>query len=540
MNETERKAAEAEGVTLATARRDAMKTLIRRDPERALDRAISETARGELPASVTELLETRVDGKGTLHATATGAPVSERPAGSPVVFHTAVFDDGRELNAYVYGRRAFQPSRKDIPMHGIAIGNSMALSEWPGRLLEPAEMDQAKATLAADPVCSTSSLPTASLGDETAVQTGKTVSFYCGKEHAADRLNSLASSENQLPPGLGFRSQPPVTAASGATGQTVPSFASSGDGDWTTGNKNIGIVRVTFNGTSYQSFSVGQCTDIISGIDQAYNDWSYGRLNIRGIGSSGSFVTTVLDLPHSASYYDANKDDGQDDDSVSTIWEIARSWALANGRAPWTYDYLIVLSGDAPIRDDQGDVVWWGGLGRVGEGLSFLRSTTVDSAIRVGLHEVGHNLGLAHSSNLYTTPQLINTFIGIPIYEYFSEYGDRYCRMGRGAEDFNARYKHWLRWLDDSNFPLAISDGRYTIREHDLEEKGGVRGLQVPFNAGLAVLGLDSSLTVEYRLTDPTNPLLAKGAQIHLMDASSPKVYLLDGTPETPNHEPDG
>ena len=213
---------------------------------------------------------------------------------------------------------------------------------------------------------------------------------------------------------------------------------------------------------------------------------------------------------------------------------------VKNRRPTWTYDYLIVIAGDAPIKDDEGAVVWWGGLGRIGEGLSFLRTETVDDCVRVGLHEVGHNLGLAHSSSLYTTPQLAGTILGIPYYEFSSEYGDRYCRMGKGANDFNARYKHWLHWLDDDNFPLAATDGRYTIREHDLEENSGVRGLQVPFNIGGAVLNYEDSLSIEYRLYDPANPLLAKGAQIHLLKPNSPKVYLLDATPETPNHEPDG
>lgn len=540
MSAAEKAKSEARGVELATARRGAMKTLIQLDPQKALERAVPESVRKALPSSVTSLLESRVDASGDLHVTAATAPTSNIPQGVRGVTYTANLNDGREFQAYVYGLREDQPTRMNIPMHGVAIDNRLALSEWPGRVLEPMEADQARASLSSDPLCPTSGLPSTSQGDETVVQVGTQTDFYCGKEHARSSLTQAASSEALRPPGFGVRPAAQVVAASGGAGEVVPNFLGNGNAAWTTGNKKIGIVRVKFNGTAYQSLSVSDCQDVIAGIDVAYNDWSYGKLNILSVGSSGSFVTPVLDLPHSASYYDANNDDGQTDDSVSSIWSLAQLWAAANGRPFWTYDYLIVIAGDAPIRDDEGNVVWWGGLGRVGEGLSFLRSTSVESAIRVGLHEVGHNLGLAHSSSLYTTPQYTGTILGIPQYETFSEYGDRYCKMGRGAEDFNARYKQWLHWLDDDSFPLATTDGRYTIHEHDLEEDSGVRGLQVAFNLPGAILSYEDSLSVEYRLADPTNPLLAKGAQIHLLKPNSPKVYLLDATPETPNHEPDG
>lgn len=540
LSPAEKASAEARGVELATARRAAMKELIRLDPKRALERAVPEAVRKAMPASVAALLENNVDGTGDLRVTAAGLPMTDLPRGKQIITHSAIFSDGREYQAYVYGLREDQPTRMNIPMHGIAIGNHMALSEWPGRVLEPMEAEQAKAALTSEPVCPTSGLAASSRGDETAIQVGAQVDFYCGKEHARNSLTQSASSEALRPPGFGVRPAEKVVAASGGAGQPVPNFLDSGNASWTTGNKNIGIVRVKFNGTAYQNLSVSQCEDIITGIDAAYSDWSYGRINIRPVGPNGSFVTPVLDLPHPASYYDEDNEDGQTDDSVSSIWSLAQVWAMANGRPFWTYDYLIVIAGDAPIRDDVGEVVWWGGLGRVGEGLSFLRSTSVDSSIRVGLHEVGHNLGLAHSSNLYTTPQQTGTVQGSPVYETYSEYGDRYCKMGKGTEDFNVRYKHWLHWLDDANFPLATTDGRYTIHEHDLEESSGVRGLQVPFSVVGAILNYEDSLSIEYRLQDPKNPLLANGAQIHLLKANKPKVYLLDATPETPNHEPNG
>lgn len=534
---TEKTAAEAEGVRLASQRRVAMKMLIQRDPERALQRAISESSRRAMPPAVAQLLERRVDERGDLFVDAAGAGISPLPKGANVITRTAVVG-GEELQAYVYGHRSTQPSRENIPLHGIAIDGELALSEWPGRVLEPIERNKAKSKLPKVPVCPASKLPTSSGGDETAIMVGKSVEFFCGKEHAADTLVAAATEEILRPPGLGERHQSVVDAASGGNGVTAPIPQATADAAWTTGNKTIGIVRVKFDGSSYQAFTVEDCEQVITNIGDRFRDWSYGRLNVRGVGPSGSFVTPVLDLPHGASYYDADKEDGQDDDNVSTIWQLAKNWAFTNGRGSDSYDFLVVVAGDAPIRDDEGKVVWWGGVARIGAKISLLRMSSISDTVDVGMHELGHNLGLYHSSNLWTTPQLQVPDSGFPFFKYGAEYGDRYCRMGSGNLAFNARYKHWLHWLDDENFPVAIADGRFTIREHDLEEKTGLRGLQVPFSLLNSIQGTENFLSIEYRLAGSTSTWLTYGAQIRQQVPNSPKAYLLDATPETPNHEP--
>ncbi|HAV62031.1 MAG TPA: hypothetical protein DCY13_06665, partial [Verrucomicrobiales bacterium] len=160
------------------------------------------------------------------------------------------------------------------------------------------------------------------------------------------------------------------------------------------------------------------------------------------------------------------------------------------------------------------------------------------NATTVGLHELGHNLGLRHTSSLWTFPQLVASEGGGTHLQFGAEYGDRFDRMGHGGHDFNVRYKQWLRWLNNNEVPLGITDGVYYLNEHDNGENGGVRGLQVPFTVPFdpSSLGQDA-LYVEYR-TFPNNPLLRGGPTIRLASSLGPKAHLLDGTPETPNHEP--
>lgn len=195
----------------------------------------------------------------------------------------------------------------------------------------------------------------------------------------------------------------------------------------------------------------------------------------------------------------------------------------------------------APILDpdDSTETVWWGGLGQVGDKFTFLRTggtmleDTLDRATAVGLHELGHNLGLRHASSLWSTPQPITTVGGTTFYQYSAEYGDRFDRMGSGRDDFNTRYKQWLHWLGDDEVPLGTTDGVYYLNDHDNAENGGLRGLQVPFTVPVgAERLLQVSLFVEYR-TYPSNALLRAGPTVRLTSPISPKSFLLDGPRNT-------
>ena len=143
-------------------------------------------------------------------------------------------------------------------------------------------------------------------------------------------------------------------------------------------------------------------------------------------------------------------------------------------------------------------------------------------------------------SCLFTTPRLTGSVLGMNFYKTYSEYGDWFDQMGWGTDDYNVHYKHWLHWLSDSEVPTAITDGDYSIWNHDTADNSGVRGLEIPFTlpSGNVAFGEDS-LYVEYRVF-PDNRLLRAGPTVRLGSRSGPKAYLLDGTPETPNHGPGG
>ncbi len=542
----------AAGIELAQARRDTLLALIQSDPEKALASTVPEAVRRAMPAEIRALLEEKVDARGDLIVTAAAA--GDLPPGKRAETTEALLDDGRRLEAFVYGNREFRPSRENVPLHGIALDGLMAVSQWPGRVLEPLEAAEARKALPADPECPASGLKTAETGTEVALQTGREVTFYCGPAHAQEVLSRDAAAEAIRPPGLGVRASQPQDAASGGAGQTVPSALFEGDHSWTTGTKRILAVRVEFEGTGgyyydYSDLDTQDCEDIVAGIRAAFLDWSYGRLNVLPVQSGGSRVSPFVKLDQSADDYEG--------DEIGDIWDEVRDKVEDDHNIdPDDYDFILVLAGNAPItdEDDEDETVWWGGLGRIGEGLSFIRMNDdtwtsqerIDNNVRVSLHELGHNLGLYHSSNIFTVPQLDGGSVSTG-----KEYGDRYDNMGKGGAggDFNARYKLWLNWLDNGNVPVAATDGVYTIREHDLEEKSGIRGLQVAPEPVYLPIGNLKQVFIEYRMhyVEPLSgfpyiaynyPLRAFGAQIRAAKTGSPKAWLLDATPETPNWEP--
>ncbi len=530
----------AEGVKLATDRRAAMVDLIEQNPEKALENGVPVSVRRALPSEVLSLLEEKVDGVGDLVATAYHYPDQRVPAGKRLVERSVEMEDGRSFEGFVYGNREYQPSREAIPVHGIAIDGKMALSQWPGRVLEPVELAEARQAVVEEPVCPVSETPIAATGTATGVLVGKEFEFYCGPRHAQGSLQQRAAGEAIRPPGLGVSAS--VQAASSGEGTPGAPFASQGDKSWTTGTKRIMMARIKFSdGMDYQNLSVSACGAIVSGISDAFYAWSFGRLLVRGVGTDGSSISPVLTMKKTADKYT----------NMGDVWrEVAEE--LKRRGIGSGFDYLMVMAGNAPFPDaDEDDgVVTWGGMAVIGYGQAVIRNNGTDwtdedriaSGIGIGLHELGHNLGLYHASNFVSdSPEGLYTPGG------GLEYGDRFDRMGGGGLDFNARYKQWLGWMDLGSIPLANTEGSYTINEFDQDLNSGTRGLQVM--AGKYSLLNTFHLFAEYRIrgvepsTDdlpyvPYNDTLrAYGAQIRLGNPFQAKTWLLDGTPETANDE---
>src|ERR1041385_7346779 len=220
----ERSALEREGIELAKERRAALKALIESDPERALKLSVPLRVRRAMPPAIAALLEDPVSGRGELAVLAALPEPGKENLVTPV-FRTATFAD-KEYRAFVYGRRLGEPTRRELPLNGIAVDNFFAVNENPVRPLEPEEAEEVK-PLAAEAICGISGQRATINNQPTPVDVGGQIVFLCGPNHVALLNDRLVAAESGGPTG-------------GASPQDVQASA------WTEGLKNVILIRVDF------------------------------------------------------------------------------------------------------------------------------------------------------------------------------------------------------------------------------------------------------------------------------------------------------
>ena len=157
-----------DGLTLAKMRRAALAALIKNNPKRALDWAISSENRAILPAEIVAQLETRITGCGAFAVTMTntprgsslnpsnGAATNQKPGALADILtggqiersltRHLVFQQ-KSYDAYVFGWRRSLNSKYNIPFNGITIDRAIALDINPARVLEKGELPPAGAKI---------------------------------------------------------------------------------------------------------------------------------------------------------------------------------------------------------------------------------------------------------------------------------------------------------------------------------------------------------------------------------------------------------
>ena len=482
-----RAALEAEGVTLARARREALSDLIKSDPARALALAVPIGVRRDLPDSVLALLENRVSGRGSLAVLAALAePGKENEVRA--VFRVATLDR-TEYDAYVYGRRLGEPTRSGIALNGVALDNLLAVNESPLRVLEPEEVADIKAG-PTEPVCAISGNLSTINHEQAVVEVAGQPVFLCGPAHVAALEQKLTRAEAAGGGGGG----------GGADGEVAASTR-------TEGTKRLLIIRVDFSDLTGAPFPDATGLSLISGLGAFYSEMSFGHAGFFPSGS-GSELTPTLRMPQPASHYGP----GNLYDQLRTD---ARNAATAAGYTLGNYDHDVICFGAVPG--------WgWAGLGYIGAPGVWLRSYFTTG---VAGHELGHNFGLNHANFWDTAGQsIIGNGTSV-------EYGDIYDTMGSanaGAYHFNAGYKKYLNWLQNAETLSVSNSGVYRIYPHDDTNSTGLRGLRIARSSS-------TNYWVEFRQKFPSNRWLMSGAGIHWAGNGNERSHLLDTTPGSPD-----
>ncbi|MCC7376554.1 MAG: PKD domain-containing protein [Verrucomicrobiales bacterium] len=116
-----------EGLRWAKQRRSELAELIASNPRRALQWAIPDRDRAQLPAAVQPLLEQRIEGRGDLEVLcALPDPADDAP--SPSLQRFAVIN-GQRYRAYVTHPRLGLVSRRNIQLRGFALDDAIVLAD---------------------------------------------------------------------------------------------------------------------------------------------------------------------------------------------------------------------------------------------------------------------------------------------------------------------------------------------------------------------------------------------------------------------------
>ncbi len=469
----------AQGEALAWKRREAMLELIENDPAKAVELVAPFRWRGELPPNVTRHFEQWVDGRGSFEVA-----MAEVAGKGKEVYRWAVIGEKR-FDAYVYGRRRTESSRKNIPLHGVALDNRIALYSEPVRVLESDETQSRDRESRGQKTCKVCGQHISYPGEGVAVDIGSEVAFFCSDEHL-----TLVNQQWKL-------------AEVGGSGSSAQLTAGGGD-SWTQGRKTLLYMRVNFPDDLTQPISEANAYSAMDSVNAFYVTGSYDTTWITAM------VTPLLTVPQVKAWYSTA--------GPFSLLSDARETARQAGFDTDNYDLDIVAHTSVPDFD-------WGGLGFVGGKGTWLQS----QGAGVTAHELGHNYGLPHANFWDTITNSGASVIGPGTNR---EYGNIFDTMGNAAagnNQFNALFKNALGWLADASIHEVTSNGVYRIYPFDVPQRINGR-----FYAAKVRKDFDRDYWLEFRSAFAGNISLQNGILLNWSPwAATGGTDLLDTTPET-------
>jgi uncharacterized delta-60 repeat protein len=439
-----------EGVRLAAERRQALKQLIQKNPQAAIELAVPWQTRNRLPSEIVALLEQRVSEKADYSVLAAVHGADGIDPG-PAIRREAVID-GKVMQAHVYGTRERVDSKRALPIEGIAVDDQLAILDSPLRRLEPGEpLPEGAMKTAVSPEHQSRVADAVS----SLWISGGTAYQVCCETHAARLAGDLSASEQT--PG-------PLLEASGGQGSSQPGKGEVGASSWTEGVKTLLVIRVDFSDLAGApvdgSANVMDSAYLTNRITTEVSPWitevSYNKSSMT---LQPADVTAVLRMPNTAASY-----------ATSGLNNNLRLDALAlattAGFTPDNYDRVaLVFSRLSAIPGSQ---ITYAGLGQIGDSFTWYNGNFSQGVV---VHEFGHNFGLRHA-NLWQIPG--GSTDPVAPGGTSTEYGDVFDMMGGSPTNTGANLDHFnpwflnrIDWLPNTAVQTPAASGSFRIYRYD-------------------------------------------------------------------------
>lgn len=410
---------------VARKRGEMMKTLIKADPEAALNAMLPLQVYRDLPQDIRELIESPFATAGSLSV----VPDCSSDSRGPDVFGRW---EGSSHEIYLPSARQEVMSKDWISLSGVQVDGVAALhpdSVW--RLTEE------EVAIAAELFA----LPLPEQTGATALIGG---SFVVASAAELETISAEIKKLESLPdPALR-----PIFSDGGDDGEDTAALLrdlDKGATSWTLTDKRVLFLNLQFSDSTGPGVTKSEIEGRLAACSTRTDEMSYGKISF-----SQALVSDALTLPGTEASYQNGSDilfSQMHDEAL----DLAVTAGLISGSATseWIdeYDIIgIVFPGQS---------IGWSGRASVGG-----RRHWINGAASFGtyIHEFGHNYGLNHASRWMETlaseipptpPTASNLSNDDDIEPRHSEYGDWFDYMG-GDGEFSVMAKSRLSWIDDS------------------------------------------------------------------------------------------
>lgn len=527
-----------EGIALARERGAAMRELMRRDPDAALEAALGYKEYAQLPKEIQVWVEEPFSEAASLEVQISCGMAHDHEAHHSHLHHRLVDEARKTWEVFLPEKERVGLTKDGIPLQGIRLDGRAVIRGSVFQVLSGDEAAFVASHWSDSPSDTPHSYATGQpiKGEGLLAVSGGRI-FHFQDEAEKQKVEAALREADQLP-GRNVGSQwiLRTVSADGFPYDRYTEEMQAAAYESTTGAKTALFILVDFPdrpGLPINAATLEQIIDV--NVNNALSDYSY---------EATSMDATVYEGPirvnsNSGDYLGDTNGDGfqdtpKDDDDLHD--EAIANYMTAVGTATnpnSIYDTVAIYFTDIGYS--------WGGRASVGGQRMWIEDSTSDELI---LHEFGHNFGLRHAN--YWVFDATNGASTDPVDPsgQSEEYGDDFDVMGDGSTTeghFHMGAKQFLGWIENNEWDdltTAADNGTYRIYRFD----------DPASNSGLQAIRINKSDTGDhywlgYRYDYASLPSFKKGAYMVWERASGNtfrnQSWLVDTTPGSINGKDD-